>query len=88
MNKVAMEDIPLELVLNWDQRGIKIVPSSDWTMEQQGAKRVGIAGKMISSRLQLFFGLLSQVISFLYKLFIKVRQDAVIHNIDSQQIGM
>ena len=45
VNTVAMEDIPLELVLNWDQRGIKIVPSSDWTMEQQGAKRVEIVRK-------------------------------------------
>ena len=40
VNTVTMEDIPLELMLNWDQRGIKIVPSSDWTLEQQGAKRV------------------------------------------------
>ena len=40
VNTVAMEDIPLELMLNWDQRGIKIVPSSDRTLEQQGAKRV------------------------------------------------
>ena len=45
VNTVAMEDIPPELVLNWDQRGIKIVPSSDWTMEQQGAKHVEIVGK-------------------------------------------
>ena len=45
VNTVSMEDIPLELILNWDQRGIKIVPSSDWTMEQQGAKRVEIVRK-------------------------------------------
>ena len=38
-----MEDIPLELVLNWDQMGIKIVSSSAWTMEQ-GAKHVEIIG--------------------------------------------
>ena len=41
---VQMEEIPPELVLNWDQTGIKIVPSSTWTMEQQGSKRVEAAG--------------------------------------------
>ena len=37
---VVMEEIPAELVLNWDQTGIKLVPSSVWTMERQGEKRV------------------------------------------------
>ena len=35
-----MEDIPRELILNWDQTGIKIVPSSTRTMDRQGSKRV------------------------------------------------
>ena len=34
----------MELILNWDQRGIKIVPSSTWTMERQGSKRVEAVG--------------------------------------------
>ena len=41
---VEMEEIPFELILNWDQTGIKIVPSSNWTMELQGSKRVEITG--------------------------------------------
>lgn len=41
---VEMEDIPAELILNWDQTGIKIVPSSNWTMELQGSKRVEMIG--------------------------------------------
>ena len=32
---VEMEEIPAELILNWDQTGIKIVPSSAWTMDAQ-----------------------------------------------------
>ena len=28
-----MEEIPDELVINWDQTGIKYVPVSQWTME-------------------------------------------------------
>ena len=42
---VQMEEIPPELILNLDQTGIKIVPSSTWTMEQQGTKRVELVGE-------------------------------------------
>ena len=31
---VTMEEIPAELIMNWDQTGIKLVPSSPWTMEK------------------------------------------------------
>ena len=41
---VLMEDIPPELILNWDQTGIKIVPSSTWTMNTRGAQRVEVVG--------------------------------------------
>ena len=41
---VLMEDIPQKMILNWDQVGMKIVPSSGsaWTMEKSGTKRVEI----------------------------------------------
>ena len=38
LTTVEMEEIPSELILNWDQTGIKIVPSNTWTMEEQGSK--------------------------------------------------
>ena len=41
---VEMEDVPPELVINWDQTGISIVPGSTWTMEAKGSKRVEIVG--------------------------------------------
>lgn len=41
---ITMEEIPPELVLNWDQTGIKLVPSSSWTMEKRGEKRVEMVG--------------------------------------------
>lgn len=41
---VAMEEIPPELVLNWDQTGIKLVPVSAHTMDQRGSKRVEVTG--------------------------------------------
>ena len=39
-----MEEIPDDLMINWDQTGIKYVPVSNWTMEVKGAKRVEVAG--------------------------------------------
>lgn len=41
---VEMDEIPPELILNWDQTGIKLVPATGWTMEEQGATRVELAG--------------------------------------------
>ena len=39
-----MEEIPFDLILNWDQTGIHVVPGSAWTMEEKGCRRVEIAG--------------------------------------------
>ena len=39
-----MEEIPFDLIINWDQTGIHYVPVGSWTMEKEGAKRVEIAG--------------------------------------------
>ena len=42
---VEMEEIPPELILNWDQTGIRLVPESSTTMEQRGVKRVEVVGQ-------------------------------------------
>ena len=44
-NTVEMDEVPTELVINWDQTGLDYVPVSAWTMEQEGAKRVEMIGK-------------------------------------------
>ena len=41
---VTRDEIPMELILNWDQTGMKMVPSFGWTMDQQGAKRFKACG--------------------------------------------
>ena len=51
VSTVTMEEIPPELLLNWDQTGIYLVPVSLWTMEQAGSKRVEI--NRISSKQQI-----------------------------------
>ena len=42
---IEMEEIPYELVINWDQTAIHYVPVGSWTMEKEGAQRVEIVGK-------------------------------------------
>lgn len=41
---VKMEEIPIELIFNWDQTGLNLVPVSSWTMELKGSKCVAIQG--------------------------------------------
>ena len=45
-NVIAMDEIPAELIrINFDQTALNIVPTSDWTMEAEGSKRVEIIAK-------------------------------------------
>ena len=37
-------NIPLSMVLTFDQTGIKMVPVSDWTLEVQGSKQIDTIG--------------------------------------------
>ena len=39
---VEIEEIPPELILNFDQTGVKIVSSSTWTMDREGSRRVKV----------------------------------------------
>ena len=41
---VEMEEVCPELILNWDQTGIQIVPSSTWTMDREGVSRIEMVG--------------------------------------------
>ena len=41
---VAEHKIPDQLVLNWDQTGLQLVPSGNWTLEEQSTKRVELKG--------------------------------------------
>ena len=44
-NIVTMDEIPPELILNFDQTGLNYVPVTSWTMEEEGAKRVEVIAK-------------------------------------------
>ena len=41
---VVMEDIIPDLIVNWDQTALSIVPASRWTLEKKGTKRVELIG--------------------------------------------
>ena len=52
---VSMEEIPAYLSLTCDQTGIRIVPSSPWIMEQQGARRAEMIGSGDKRKIRVVF---------------------------------
>ena len=42
---VTIDEIPDELILNFDQTALNYVPVTPWTMEEEGAKRVEVIAK-------------------------------------------
>ena len=38
------ENVPANLVINWDQTGVNMVPGGQWTLKFVGSKQVTIAG--------------------------------------------
>ena len=77
MTTVEMEEIPSELILNWDQTGIKIAPSNTWTMEQ-GSKRVDVAGANDKRQITAVCLWLSCKIFYQSRSSIRVKSHAVI----------
>ena len=41
---VELNEVPPDLIFNWDQTAISLVPSSQWTLDKKGNKRVAIVG--------------------------------------------
>ena len=55
-NTTLMDEIPPQLIINWDHTGINYVPVSSWTMEMAGTKHVEIIGKDDKRQLTAVFG--------------------------------
>ena len=76
---VVMEEIPPDLIINWDHTGLNLILSSPWTIEKKGSRQVELAGLTIIGR-----SLLSSVedlleCSCLHKCFTRERQaDAIL----------
>lgn len=50
-----MDEVPSQLVINWDQTGINYIPVFSWMMEEEGSKRVEVAGKDNKRQLTALF---------------------------------
>ena len=44
LDTVVLNDIPPELIFNWDQTDINLAPSPLWTLDKKGKKRIDVAG--------------------------------------------
>lgn len=53
-DEVKTNDIPPDLVLNWDQTGSKLVPVSSWTMAEEGSRQVSVVGKEDKREIMVF----------------------------------
>ena len=53
---VIIEEIPVSLVINWDQSGINYAPVSQWTMAKEGSKRVEVVGLNDKQQITAVFG--------------------------------
>ena len=58
---VTLEDIPLDLVINWDQTGMHYVPVLSWMMVEEGSKRVEICEIVTKDKLLQFLVVLRLV---------------------------
>ena len=56
MNIVSMDEIPPQLIINFDKTAINYVPTPSWTMEKQGAKRVEMMGIDNKRQMTAVFG--------------------------------
>ncbi|KAG0410796.1 hypothetical protein HPB47_012071 [Ixodes persulcatus] len=35
------------MIINWDQTGSKLVPVSDWTLEERGSRQISVVGPVL-----------------------------------------
>lgn len=73
------EDIPPELILNWDPTRLKLVTVYSWTMDKLGSKQVEVPG-INDKRLiiAIFYGILAGDFFNLCKRSTRVRKTGVI----------
>ena len=55
-NVIELDEIPPQLIINWDQTAIHYIPVGSWTMELEGTKRVDIAGKGDKQQITAVYG--------------------------------
>lgn len=87
-NVIVMDEVPAELVINWDQTDLNYVPVSQRTMQQEGAKRIEIVGKDDKYQITVVFGCFMSDDLLLPSWYIKGRQPNVYHPFSFLQTGV
>ena len=87
-NVIEMVEVPSQLVINWDQTGINYIPVSSCTMEEEGSKRVEVAGKDNKRQLTALFACSMSGDFLLYNWFIRGKQPGVYQSISFLQTGI
>lgn len=60
VDNIQEHEIPHALIINFDQTGLNIVPSSHWTMNQSGAKQIEVSSTFTTRNLKSqFYSLLN-----------------------------
>ena len=54
-NVVQLDEICEDMIVNWDQTGVNYVPTSSWTMEEEGSKRIELIGKDDKRQITVLF---------------------------------
>jgi len=78
--EVIMNDIPDDLIINWDQTALQFVPTGQWTMRQSGDKVIPISHS--DNKCQITAVLAATMKGeYLPKSFIKEKHSSVTHNL-------
>ena len=72
-----MDEIPGDMIVNFDQTGIHYIPVMPWTMEKEGVKRVEIVSKDDKRQITAVF---TQVTFCHHKLYIKGKHLVACHS--------
>ncbi|KAG0422625.1 hypothetical protein HPB47_001564 [Ixodes persulcatus] len=56
-NVVRENKIAEDMIINWDQTGYKLVPVSDWTLEEGGSRQISVVGREDKREITVLFAL-------------------------------
>ena len=85
---VVMEDIAEELIINWDQTGLKYVLVSNWIFADKGSKQVEIAGLDDKRQLTVLLSCTMKVNCFPCKSFMPAKHQLVYPKSTIPMIGI
>ena len=86
--EVIMNNIPENLILNWDHTSIHLVPVSEWTMEKHGTKNIIVTGVDDKQQITLVLAATMTGCFCTHRFYMKGKLPDVIPQSNSQMAGM